>query len=866
VDYDSTTLTLAAQFRFGNADGDATFAPGVYDEIEIVRAHPILASGGLIGDPSEFLADPALNFTLNFQPVDASRRGRYLHFGATSKFRGLNVSLATAGVGVPAGALEWEYWDGTEWTSLETVLGFTDTTSSFTGSGNVYWAADPPGWAPFSVFGGVEIFRIRVHLAAGSTYSTFPVEAMIKTDVLLLQYCGDITLDAQTFAVAAPEPTAVSLESFSATPRDSAVDLSWTTASEIQNLGFHLHRSVAAGGPWERITTSLIPGLGSSPSGASYGYRDTGLSNGKTYFYLLEDVETTGRTKHHGPVSATPSAEAGGETQPSDEVRPSVITYGRPEATAIRVVSRGPREMTLELTTEGLYAFPREDGTVRIEIPGLVPAPVEEDALGLPVARHWVDAVAGRNVEILSVRASRVETLELRPAAGETSEIESRWDGTQRLSRSRASRATPDEGLLPAEWARIATVAFQGDVKKALVELAPLRWDAAKGELLFARNVLVTIGFRGRNPSETASADGRRGRRTRNLESPRGIVARLSTTSPGLHGVRYEDVLSRGRNRGVSAGNLRLSRLGKTVAFHLEPDDGRFAPGSTLFFLSDGGKANPYGTEAVYELEIGAGGERMPLDGAAPAGTPVGHYWATVDLEKDRYYQAGLLEAPDLWLWEMFLAPSTHSFPFSLDSLAPSATPAKLGVFLQGASDFPESPDHHVRILVNGTLLGDDSWNGKDPRRVLIDLPPGVLRDGENALEIENVGDTAALYSMVFLDRFTLTYPRLAIAENGLLEGKWSESGAAEVTSIGPAARVLDVTAEPPRWLTGARYRTDVLQFEVEAGRSYRVVDSASVVRPVVRKASLARWTRPGRRADYVAIGPRELLHAAQPF
>jgi hypothetical protein len=121
--------------------------------------------------------------------------------------------------------------------------------------------------------------------------------------------------------VAAPEPTAVSLESFSATPRDSAVDLSWTTASEIQNLGFHLHRSVAAGGPWERITTSLIPGLGSSPSGASYGYRDTGLSNGKTYFYLLEDVETTGRTKHHGPVSATPSAEAGGETQPSDEVR-----------------------------------------------------------------------------------------------------------------------------------------------------------------------------------------------------------------------------------------------------------------------------------------------------------------------------------------------------------------------------------------------------------------------------------------------------------------------------------------------------------------------------------------------------------------
>jgi hypothetical protein len=178
VDYDSVPLIPAAEFRFGNADGDASFAPGVYDEIEIVRAHPILASGGVVGDASEYLADsvPAKNFILNFQPVDATtRRGRYLHFGATSKFRGLNVGLATAGVGVPAGALEWEYWDGAEWASLESVAGFTDTTNSFTRSGNVYWTADPPGWARFSIFGGVDTFRIRVHLAAGSSYSTFTV-------------------------------------------------------------------------------------------------------------------------------------------------------------------------------------------------------------------------------------------------------------------------------------------------------------------------------------------------------------------------------------------------------------------------------------------------------------------------------------------------------------------------------------------------------------------------------------------------------------------------------------------------------------------------------------------------------------------
>ena len=99
--------------------------------------------------------------------------------------------------------------------------------------------------------------------------------------------------------------TAVTLLSFTAEGRDRAVDLTWTTASELSNLGFHLYRAEAAGGPFTRITPSLIPGLGSSATGQSYAYRDSGLVNGRTYYYQLEDVETTGRTERHGPVSAT---------------------------------------------------------------------------------------------------------------------------------------------------------------------------------------------------------------------------------------------------------------------------------------------------------------------------------------------------------------------------------------------------------------------------------------------------------------------------------------------------------------------------------------------------------------------------------
>ena len=98
--------------------------------------------------------------------------------------------------------------------------------------------------------------------------------------------------------------------SFGALAGRSTVALDWRPASELDNLGFHLYRSLSPEGLWTRITPTLIPGLGSSPEGASYSFRDNGLQNETTYFYKLEDIDATSGSSYHGPVSATPSASA----------------------------------------------------------------------------------------------------------------------------------------------------------------------------------------------------------------------------------------------------------------------------------------------------------------------------------------------------------------------------------------------------------------------------------------------------------------------------------------------------------------------------------------------------------------------------
>src|SRR4029077_2659787 len=112
----------------------------------------------------------------------------------------------------------------------------------------------------------------------------------------------------------------------------------------------------------------------------------------------------------------------------------------------------------------------------------------------------------------------------------------------------------------------------------------------------------------------------------------------------------------------------------------------------------------------------------------------------------------------------------------------------------------------------------------------------GVLVEGQNELEIENVGDTPAAYSMVILNRFALSYPRLPFAVNGILEGTVLEAGTVEVSGLGPGSVLLDTTDEVPRWLTGLGLGTSGLRFRAEAGHRYLAVAPTALLRPEVRR------------------------------
>ena len=136
------------------------------------------------------------------------------------------------------------------------------------------------------------------------------------------------------------EPLAVQLLAFDAVLKDGVVVLSWQTGSEIDNEGFNVLRTTNPVGEFEPINAQLIPAQGGPALGASYRLIDRTVRPKGTYYYMLEDIDTTGTVTLRGADACLFSP-----FDPTTDCAPLVITVdetGTGPSVSIPGVSPGP--------------------------------------------------------------------------------------------------------------------------------------------------------------------------------------------------------------------------------------------------------------------------------------------------------------------------------------------------------------------------------------------------------------------------------------------------------------------------------------------------------------------------------------------
>lgn len=328
-------------------------------------------------------------------------------------------------------------------------------------------------------------------------------------------------------------------------------------------------------------------------------------------------------------------------------------------------------------------------------------------------------------------------------------------------------------------------------------------------------------------------------------------VAELGVAETGLARVTYEQLLAAGLDfTGAPVARLALSKArdGKAVPIYVEAgvaDPAVFGPGGFVEFRGEAVTDSLYTRTRNYLLAVGAGaGARARQLPAPPAGDLVPSYLEKDKTNRDREYS---FAAPngDPWYEAPVLAqgaPAERSFPLTVD--APASDEGRLRLWLWGVTNWPgDVPDHHLRLLWDGTPLAEDRFDGLVAREYDLALPAGSLTAGEHQLTVQVLGDTGFAFDLVHVDRYTLVYPRRFLARDDRLAfagapGQIMVDGLSSKSVVAWAGngryRLGSFTVQPTASGFAASFS---LPPSASAGAGVEVATTAALVQPTVRPA-----------------------------
>ena len=96
-------------------------------------------------------------------------------------------------------------------------------------------------------------------------------------------------------------PLPVELTSFTAAANSNTADLKWNTATEVNNYGFEVQRTVNSGS-WAKV--SFVAGNGTSNVPHNYSYTDK-VGTAGTYSYRLKQIDHNGAFTYSQEVQVT---------------------------------------------------------------------------------------------------------------------------------------------------------------------------------------------------------------------------------------------------------------------------------------------------------------------------------------------------------------------------------------------------------------------------------------------------------------------------------------------------------------------------------------------------------------------------------
>ncbi|MBP7589133.1 MAG: hypothetical protein KBA72_14355, partial [Thermoanaerobaculia bacterium] len=318
----------------------------------------------------------------------------------------------------------------------------------------------------------------------------------------------------------------------------------------------------------------------------------------------------------------------------------------------------------------------------------------------------------------------------------------------------------------------------------------------------------------------------------------------------------------------MASGQLRLENRGQVVPIFRVRSDA----GSAYFYAQAADSI--YTATNVYWLSVASGATMATTEVAGDAAGGQS-FVDRKDVEVDAFAATVVATDPasDYWFWNYLVGDSAKEGQrsFDLQLVDPVAVgDAALTMRLFGATASGVAEEHQAEVRVNGTVVGQTSWQGIAAHEATFSFPASVLLAGSNSIEVAATTGPGAPYSVYYVDGFALASPRLLRTANARLEFDAGTTAALQVSGFrGGDIALVDITnPAAPRWTSGGRIARTTDGFGVTfhpagAQRRYLAESLAAVRRPASMVLDAPSNLRGSTGAQYIVITDDELAAEA---
>ncbi|HKE58366.1 MAG TPA: C25 family cysteine peptidase [Pyrinomonadaceae bacterium] len=244
---------------------------------------------------------------------------------------------------------------------------------------------------------------------------------------------------------------------------------------------------------------------------------------------------------------------------------------------------------------------------------------------------------------------------------------------------------------------------------------------------------------------------------------------KLSVDHDGWYRVTQPQLVAAGLDPNGDARLLQLFVDGAEVPIELSTNGTQLSAGDSLEFYGQALDTPTTGTHVYYLVNGTTPGKRIPVvaDKRVRLIEPLGDksvasFTNTSEREDNSVYFSSLLNGEADNIFGPVVNNAAVTQTLVVQSLAGPASSDALEVALQGVTDLP----HQVHVALNDIDLGVVSFQGKEHQSLKLQVPSGLLKEGENKVTITS---TASSTDISLLDYLRLTYQKQYRATNNRL-------------------------------------------------------------------------------------------------